>query len=101
MWPQESRWRRRPGALALVGSEVLDSGGTVSEALAALGTEVGFLPCMHSVVFHQIGAPSEAFATLGTLVGFVAGQRWGWLPSLGAPRLCFQARQAEGPIAGM
>lgn len=101
MWPQESRRRRRPGALALVGSEVLDPGGTVSEALAALGAEVGFLPCVHSVVFHQIGAPSEAFATLGTLVGFVAGQRRGWLPRLGTPRLCLQARQAEGPIAGM
>lgn len=101
MWPQEGEWWWRPGTLALVCAEVLDSGGTVSKTLATLRTEVGFLPCMNTMVFHQIGASAEAFATLRTLVGLVTSQWWGWLPSLWAPRLWFQARQAKGPITGM
>lgn len=101
MWPQERRRWRRSGAFALVGSEVLDPGRTVSETLATLRAEVGLLPGVHAVVFHQIGASAEAFAALGTLVGFVTGQWWGWLPSLGTPRFCLQARQAKGPITGM
>lgn len=100
MCPQEGR-RWWSGAFALVGSEVLHSGGTVSKALATLRTEVGFLPCMHTMVFHQIRASAEAFATLGTLVGLVACQWGGRLPGLWALRLWFQAGQAEGPIAGV
>lgn len=68
-----------------MGAEVLDSGRTVSKTLATLGAKVGFLPCVHTMVFHQIRASAETFATLGTLVGLVTCQRWGWLPSLRAP----------------
>lgn len=92
MGPQESRWWWWSSTLALVGAEVLDSGRTVSKAFATFRTEVGFLPCVHTMVFHQIRASAETFAALRTLVGFVTCQRWGRLPSLWAPRLWFQAR---------
>lgn len=93
MGPQESRWWWWwSSAFALVGAEVFDSGRTVSKAFATLRAEVGFLPCVHTMVFHQIRASSETFATLRTLVGLVTCQRWGRLPSLRAPRLWFQAR---------
>lgn len=93
MRPQESRWWWWSSVLTLVGMEVLDSCRTVNKTLAALRTEVGFLPCVNTMVFH--------FATLRTLVGLVTCQWWGWFPSLRAPRLWFQARQAERPIAGL
>lgn len=69
MGPQESRWWWWwSSAFALVGAEVFDSGRTVSKAFATLRAEVGFLPCVHTMVFHQIRASSETFATLRTLV---------------------------------
>lgn len=88
MWPQESRWWWS-GALTLMGAEVLDSGRTVSKTLATFRTKVGFLPCMHTMVFDQIRASAEAFATLRTLVRLVTCQWWGWFPSLWAHRLWF------------
>jgi hypothetical protein len=81
-----------------MGTKVLDSGRAVSKSLAAFRTEVGFLPCVHTMVFHQVGASAETLATLRTLVGLVSCQWWGWLPSLWAPRLWLQARQTKRPI---
>ena len=98
MWPQESGWWWWPSPFTSVGAEVLDSGRAVSKTLAAFRAEVGFLPCVHTMVFHQVRASAEALATLRALVGLVTCQWWGWLPSLWAPGLWLQARQAKRPI---